>query len=482
MHFLTALLGSLRAARHWLSDQARDSLDRMCTALPSGREKQAVDKRLAHYASRLSERTNWQISRQLLELRLVADEHILDYRRCIGQARLVIALAPDAAPSERTVEALRRATGTATATIRETHRTLTAECKAWQTIATRIRRARHPLFATQVFFRLSDRSGLEVASLVVGALIAIGAVQMLFFYRAAANQSVHQYWTWDDLVIQAINIVPAAVLTVLAVEIAFKLYRRIAERLGRVRLILAVLRHPLWFAAVVFLLPMMGTASYWGYFRGSEVFSAFAESGGNQLATVMDGSILRDVHLVGTTSRAAVFLQAKDNGSPDDRHQALSEFGSPRPTYRTVAAAVVCDFPTARRWLPGFLCTMSAGNGSTQSAGNAASPSGAGTSDPNKRPAPYRVFAMDRALVVCHAYGDACLSFPKRSPLDDVRGDLRVLSDRAARATAQQQSRQLSSQRTLNRRFDALDEHLNRHLARVLRAVTPPPKDDSGTE
>ena len=471
-----ALLRSLQAVRRWLARRARKALDRMCAALPSQTEKQAVGKRLAHYTSRLSEQTNWQISRQMFELRLAADQHILDYRKCLSQARLATALEPDAALTDDTADSLRVATGTAPDTAEAAVRALGTERKAWQATAAQIRAARHPFFATQVFFRLSDRSGLEVASLIVGALIAIGAVQMLFFYEAAAGQSVHQYWTWDDLVIQAINIVPVALLTVLAVEILFNLCRRIAELLGRVGFILRVLKHPLWFATVVFLLPLMGTASYWGYFRGSEVFATFAASGGRELATVMDGSVLRNVHLVGTTSRAAVFLQIEDSSPPTEVRDALREVEGPRRKYADVAKTVVCGFPKASQWLPGF-CAMS----STGSAPHA-EPGREGTAGSKDLAALYRVFAMDRALVVCHSSDDACLSFPRRSELDSVRRDLQILSDRLARDIAQQQSRYVSSQRSLNRKFDALDEHLNRHLGRVLGAISPPPEAKTENE
>ena len=61
-------------------------------------------------------------------------------------------------------------------------------------------------------FRLSEYSRLEIASLVIAGLIVSGAVRMLFFYMTAAKQSVYAYWVWDDLIIQAINVVPLALV------------------------------------------------------------------------------------------------------------------------------------------------------------------------------------------------------------------------------------------------------------------------------
>ena len=82
-----------------------------------------------------------------------------------------------------------------------------------------------PVFMTHAFLRFSYSSGIEIPSMFVGGLIALGAIYMAFYYESAAGQSVTAYWTLNDLIIQGILVVPAVVFTILFAEALFFLYR-----------------------------------------------------------------------------------------------------------------------------------------------------------------------------------------------------------------------------------------------------------------
>ena len=247
------------------------------------------------------------------------------------------------------------------------------------------RRIRNPLFASQAFFWLSEQGGLEVASLVIGGLIALGAMQMMFFYRAAAQQFVFAYWVWDDLVIQAINVAPIVLILLMVVELVFRVLRWIGEKTGLLWPVLAVLHHPRRFAFFFFLVLMI-CASVWGHILGDAVWNDFKKTGGMESATMLDQTSLGGVHLVGTTSRAAVFLRAKTAGTEEGntakrRAKSITDCA---PGYFEVAKDVVCALPFPR-------CP-----------------------DETLPKSTYRVYVIDRDKIVCHAAEGQCEEIPRK--------------------------------------------------------------------
>ena len=291
----------------------------------------------------------------------------------------------------------------------------------------------------------------QVASLIVGGLIALGAIQMLFFYGAAAGQFVYHYWVWDDLVIQATNIAPIAVGDLLIAEGLFRLFRWSCEKTGFAVPCRFVLHHPTCFAVLLFL-ALMVCASAWGYFRGVDVLAEFESRGGREVATMMDQTVLRCVHLVGTTSRAAVFLRAQnvDDDTVDCPDQSID--GTDLPGYLEVVSDVLWALPR-----PGFLDQLLDPMRDCLSCGSAGFA--------------HEVFVIDRDKIVCHARDALCEDIPRRwgSGKAEPSGanvggkdDPTTESLRGLRARVDAVSEQL------DQRFDESSLHMDRHLDQIV--------------
>lgn len=284
---------------------------------------------------------------------------------------------PDAHLPKELVMPLKRAFGKCVSTFKEAHCNL-SQCRAqWQKIVSEARQVRNPVFAFHVFFRLSEHSRLEIASLVVAGLIGSGAVRMLFFYMTAAQQSVNAYWVWDDLIIEAINVVPLALVGLVMFEALFRIARLRGEKAGRPRLVLFVLHRPTS-SALVFLSSLMLVASFLGHQQGVAVWEDFRKNGGTESATMLDRTYLTGVHLVGTTSRTAVFL----------RKEASVELSRRRPRYRESLKGVACVLPFPRSW-----CEDETEENETEDGG-------------------YLVYVMDRDKILCHAEAGQCENIP----------------------------------------------------------------------
>ena len=312
--------------------------------------------------------------------------------------------------------------------------------RTWSNVADKIREVRPPVFLTHAFLKLSDSTGIEIASLVIGGLIAIGAAHMAFLYEAAAKQSANAYWTLNDLIIQGILVVPYVIAALIVFEVVFRFVRSGTSYW----LHGAVLKHPVWLVLSSFLF-MMFVVSVVGFQRGASRFSEFKEMmpKGNdmQTATVMDRSILRDVYLIGTTDRTAIFLRAKDRDlpPPDEEPQYLKTLGC-------VASAF---------W--GLDC------------------------DREDR-TNYSVVVMDRALVVCHALGNECEDIRRsqtdEETVDELKGlndEISVLDrtmkhgfeDMRARVDgiSHDQSRGFDN---VDLKFSTMDVHMDRHYATIM--------------
>ena len=187
-------------------------LERVADALPSEHQARATRERIRYCKAHLADGPNWRHSKQIIEVRVLADERLQLLTRCVRATWLARKLDPNVQLCVEQARRLARALGSAPPNFVAVAQGFSDCRKTWRRIVYEARRVRNPFFAFQVFFRLSEANKLEVASLVIGVLIAAGAAQMLFFYRAAADQFVFAYWVWDDLVIQAINVVPVEVV------------------------------------------------------------------------------------------------------------------------------------------------------------------------------------------------------------------------------------------------------------------------------
>ena len=250
--------------------------------------------------------------------------------------------------------------------------------KSWSDVEKTIHRVRPRVFLTHAFLKLSESSGVEIASLFIGGLIALGAIYMAFYYETAAGQSVVAYWTLSDLIIQGIRVIPLVIFGLVIAEIIFFLWgREWSYRLHGI-----VLKYPLPLVLAFFLVSAVG-ATIFGHVGGVSKFKQFIslEQNDAEMATVMDESVLTDVFLVGTTDRTATFLQVTD-WKADRVKQRQGYFLS----LSCVASA----------FLPRSECDR-------------------GDPHPN-----FHVLVMDRALVVCHAKKDQC---PRKDNLANDEGD-----------------------------------------------------------
>ena len=255
----------------------------------------------------------------------------------------------------------------------------------WRDLVKTIRVLKPRVFLSHAFLNLSENSGIEIVSIFVGGLIALGALYMAFFFQAAAGQSASTYWTLNDLIVHGILVVPLVMLLLLALEIVFIALQKATKPAISYQIHDSVLKHSIWWVLGFLLLAALFTSSR-GYERGADRFDDFIaaslaqENGATEpqleMATVMDGSVLTDVFLVGTTDRTAVFLR------PTTVH---SELGTEKPlAFLETALCVASEFT-----LESDYC--------------------------NRRPSNnYKVLVMDRALVVCHARMEDC-EIPARS-------------------------------------------------------------------
>ena len=256
---------------------------------------------------------------------------------------------------------------------------LEANKKKWLKTQERIEEVRPPIFFTHVFLRLRSSSGIEITSLLIGGLIALGAVHMVFFYEAAVGTSAYSYWTLEDLIVRGIVVFPYVVIILAAIETLFYFSRRIVLRKLRYLLYGWILRRPVAPVLVLFAL-MTLVVSILGYARGSSAFDQFAEMNEHtaEMATVLDKSVLENVHLVGTSDRTAIFLRADLKGM--DYKRWRNKVIKPEIGYFMTAYRITLSFLGLRGNQP----------------------------EPDEAEKKYTVLVMDRALIVCHAKMGKC--------------------------------------------------------------------------
>ena len=247
----------------------------------------------------------------------------------------------------------------------------------WKMIKDRIESIRPNIFVIQSFLMLSDISSIEMASIFVGAFMFWGFMYLTGFYSVVMSEGlgITEYLTVEDLVNQGILVLEQVLIAWLIIELIFMLVGWIARRNDEGfehRIHWFFVKQPLTLALPSLIFITLFTF-LWGKWEGNnslDDFSALTEESA-QVATVLDGTILNNVYLVGTTSTTAVFLQVEDWGTRA-RNAQLKE------------AAANCSLA-------------------------APAPAPESNDDMERCVASHRVLIMDRALVVCHAMGDACL-------------------------------------------------------------------------
>ena len=336
---------------------------------------------------------------------------------------------------------------------------------AWLLVRGEVTRARPNVSIVHAFLRVSQISAVEVASVLGGGLVLVGAIYTEAFYQAAIGTSVWTYFTLEDLLDQGVRGLRHVALVLLGMEVSLWCIQRLRRR-RRPRRAFAlhwlVLERPVALFLVVAVVTALATlGSGWlrgsvkrdNFFRMKPVVETQAEresrSGSAkvrdligsvggwfigwedatvEVATVSDGTVLRDVHLVGMTSRTATFLQA-------------CNWEKPRPSGVEVALEI-CE---RKAWEP----------------------------DPRAGDAVVRgrILTMDRGLVVCHARGNACTDQGERNAsINDRMTELEgALGGLARRDELMHYKLDLAV--FLERHHRTLDEHLNRHHSQVLKVV-----------
>ena len=331
----------------------------------------------------------WDVTATAIYLRAKADQQLLLLDRCIVSTNKALAL--HKAHPELVIQDLishyRNALKLSPkAGLSDLRQALIDRSNSWRELLYQVHRIKTRVFAIQSLYRLALRSRIEMASLVIGFLMAAGALQVAFMHQAAAGTNVATYWTLDDFFVQAIAIALPVALVLLLIEGLFR-FLRISVEKGK-----PLIGIPPWvflkpnLLAVCILFGVLWSSTMWGYRGGTSAFTAFAQLTNStaESATVTDGTTLRHVHLVATTSRTAIFLQKKENLTWNELR--ISEL-QPHSYSDVLSCTFAAFFPGLRD-----------------------------TSCSPTETEPYRVIVMDRAHVVCHATGDTCETLPRRPP------------------------------------------------------------------
>ena len=422
-------------------------------------ERADADEASAQHYDKPEVSTNsWDASKQVMELRIEADEQLAVISQCLSNVQKVRQYELKGNDLQSFLDLFKEPLGFETAItsdqleesdeLNDLEKMLNERYKKWQRVQEIIRRVKIRVLVCHAIFRISEKSRLELGSLILGGLVVLGAVHMYFFFQAAAGQVVHTYWTLDDIIIQGITTAWVAVGVLILYEGALQLllmrYERseskvVAETQDaekerveehgheayRSNFLKAALRHPNVILCS-FVIVLLVSSSGLGYVRGSEAFNDFLEAARSEspedteleLAVMVGGKTLSSVHLVGTTSRTAVFLQkvAVEQGETeeDGGEEDGSDFVAP-PSYFSISGevggalvdVVIPDFvqyfvQSLTRYIYSraviifrrvFHVTVSDEE-----------------NEVTRVDIPYQVVVVDRQQVLCHTKGRACAS------------------------------------------------------------------------
>lgn len=425
---------------------------------------------------------------RLTEVRTEAEEQSAILDKCLSEVKKAIAIGIKKEDSTKIVNYYSDKFDNTVRDLNGLQTNLNSHLEAWKSVDIKSREQKMRVLVTHALLRLSEKSGLETGALLIGTMVGLGFVYMFFFYQAAAGQYVHTYWTLEDLFIQAIHVAWLVVPIIFAFEIIFRILLRGYENEKELRssLFKIVIRRPTSLLVTI-LIVLLLCASFVSYFSGKGKFDRFTDIVNSEseweLATVTDGTVLRNVYMVGTTATTAVFLkQADKNGA----------FFSETPAYCQIW----------ERFFDSFLFTDYKGN--EQSSGNDVSifcytskiynilkgylnrlfNQSDNSQESAKNGEKYRVLVMDRGLVVCHAKGTICENLPKlenkiENKLSDQFTNLdNKLEDglKQAQNEAGEIGKKIGTvEERLNTRMDDIETHMHRHYFKMttqLRELT----------
>lgn len=346
--------------------------------------------------------------------------------------------------------------------------------KAWKQARHEVENCMPDVFLAHSFLQVSDLSRVEVATLFSAALVWFGMVYSQLFYLGATGASVLRYVTVEDFLDEGVRGLIRLGLLLIFAEVAFLLVRLYVVRSARkshkwgYRLHHAVVNHPVRIAAWAFAITTISMAAMGathGSYRRLEAFDTPAAV--LETATVVGGTTLEDVYLVGTTSRTATFLQVCD-WTRDRLYGTPGKVRALRGELRSLAVAA-WRLP-GRSWglLRGHTddtVVSGDGNGLPQLELCDWTP---GRASQVRRAGSARVLTMDRALVICHSKGDSCVELMKTGDATQTDGELDPYEP-ATPALLQDQFKQIED--LLSDQLDGIDRHLDRHRCQILQHI-----------
>ena len=199
------------------------------------------------------------------------------------------------------------------------------ELQGWLKLVNRLRHRKDRFLTIDAIYYMSRRSGIEVASIAITLLMALGALRISFYYETIGVQ-ISSYWTLEDLVVQGIKFVLPMAILLLLFEIVFRLMRSQVESENKnvvARISQALIRRGPGAPATAFLVIMLVGATIMGHFEGRSRVDGFIANQVRESAMVIENKTLSDVKLVGTTATTATFLI--ENADSQGEHQDADE-------------------------------------------------------------------------------------------------------------------------------------------------------------
>ena len=387
--------------------------------LLSAKKLAKIREEIREYTNDSSAERRWMIRRWMLRTRKkAADQHDL-----LEKCRIVILLVNSQELGERKRKQFVTcfsSLGKELGDLPELGNAVDERDKAWGEALKEMETIRLPTFLTHAFLTLSNSTQIEMASLFVGGLIALGAAHMTAFFWAAIGEGASPYWTLNDLIVQGIEILVYVIPTLIILEgllsaIGF------SRRSFKYKMDYWVVEHPVRLVGI-FLLATAVVVVAIGHFFGKKALNDFLEMDMQtvEMATVLDGTVLRNVQLISTTDRTAVFLQADIEEEEKPTKQILENWRKKQPNEEKKGGQ-------------------------------------------EEREKHYTVLIMDRALIVCHAKDSQCES-PKKDD-NTVAAGIKDLDGRLSELDGTLINRLDAFSKGMDRKFEDIDAHMDRHRA-----------------
>ena len=442
----------------------------MASGVLSYHKLNTAKKVVSDYLATEAESKKWDSSMRLMEVRTEAEEQRVILDKCLAKVKKAIKLEIKEEDYTKLVNYFSEKFAKPIKNLNALQEAFEAHQEAWKRVDITAREQKMRVLVTHALLRLSEKSGVETGALFIGTMVGLGFVYMFFFYQAAAGQYVHTYWTLEDLFIQAIHVAWFVVPMIFVIEFLFRILLRGYEREKKLRsyLFKFFLRTPK-FLLITILIFLLLLSSKVGYESGKDKFDQLNEMVESksvlELATVTEGTVLRNVYLVGTTATTAVFLQLPSMGQPpDDCEPLISE----TPNYSEIW----------KRFSDSFFFTklITSSQDNAQNKGKCRDPEpGTDRSPPQdnaQNEVKYRVIVMDRGLVVCHAKGKICENLPKleskvENNIEDRLTDLNIELDATRQQIGKINTTIGTVNKNMNNQFNDVETHMNRHYYQI---------------